>query len=146
MTNTTIGNGGRFANHFFRNLAAHFIAKNNNLKFVYSYSRQFFNLGIELYKNGDQTYNEDFLITELKDYPKAVETIKKTNNKTDFKYKPPRSVQPENVKEMMEIIEDLQIYDSDTGKKLDEWKPFPETKFESERFNTIKKELVSRPT
>jgi len=64
MSNTTIGTGGRFANHFFRNLVAHFIAKNNGLKFKYSYSREFFNLGIDLYKNGNQRYNEDILITD----------------------------------------------------------------------------------
>jgi len=64
MSNTTIGTGGRFANHFFRNLVAHFIAKNNGLKFKYSYAREFFNLGIELYKDGNATHNEDVLITD----------------------------------------------------------------------------------
>jgi hypothetical protein len=64
MANTTLGTRGRFANHFFRNLASHFLAINNNLKFDYSYSREFFNLGIDLYKGGSQTYNENILITD----------------------------------------------------------------------------------
>ena len=64
MINTTINTGGRFANHFFRNLASHFLAKNNDLAFTYSYSQEFFNLGIELYKDGSKTYNENILITD----------------------------------------------------------------------------------
>jgi len=82
MTNTTIGTGGRFANHFFRNLTAHFIAKNNNLKFTYSYSQEFFNLGIELYKNGDQTYNDDFIITDDNFFELIKKNIKLNKNIT----------------------------------------------------------------
>lgn len=84
MTNTTIGTGGRFANHFFRNLAAHFIAKNNNLKFVYSYSRQFFNLGIDLYKDGEQTHNEDFIITD-DNFFELIKNNIKINKNINFK-------------------------------------------------------------
>ena len=64
MANTTIGTSGRFANHFFRNLVSHFLTKNNDLVFSYSYSRQFFNLGIDLYNGGNQTYSENILITD----------------------------------------------------------------------------------
>ena len=39
-------------NHFFRNLVAHFLSLNNNIKFTYSYQSEFNELGIELYKNG----------------------------------------------------------------------------------------------
>jgi len=64
MINTTKETGGRFANHFFRNAVASFLAKINNLNFMYSYEREFFNLGIKLFKNGSETYSENLLITD----------------------------------------------------------------------------------
>ena len=54
--NNTINTPGRFGNHFFRNLVAHFLSLNNNIKFTYSYQSEFNELGIELYKNGTETY------------------------------------------------------------------------------------------
>jgi len=62
--NTTIGSGGRFANHFFRNMMAHFISKNNNIKFKYSYEEEFINLGVELYKEGSSVFNDKFNIND----------------------------------------------------------------------------------
>jgi len=56
--NSTLNTHGRFGNHFFRNLAFHFIAKNNNLKFTYSYPDKFSQLGISLYKDGTNQYND----------------------------------------------------------------------------------------
>jgi hypothetical protein len=64
MINTTKETSGRFANHFFRNIAASALAKINNLKFVYSYEREFFNLGINLFKDGSENYSENLLITD----------------------------------------------------------------------------------
>jgi hypothetical protein len=64
MINTTKETSGRFANHFFRNLAVHFLSKNNQIKFDYSYERQFFNLGIILYKTGANVYSENLEIND----------------------------------------------------------------------------------
>jgi hypothetical protein len=64
MINSTIGTNGRLANHFFRNFAAHFISKNNNIKFSYSYKTEFFNLGIYFFQEGDKTYEKDIIISD----------------------------------------------------------------------------------
>ena len=48
--NTNIGTSGRFGNHFFRNMAAHFICKAIDLKFEYSFEKEFNNLGVYFYK------------------------------------------------------------------------------------------------
>ena len=56
--NNTINSSGRFGNHFFRNLACHFLSLNNDIKFKYSYLNEFNELGINLYTNGVNTYNE----------------------------------------------------------------------------------------
>ena len=47
--NTTKNTGGRFANQFIRNMAAHFLAEQNNIKMEYSYFNEMKELGISLY-------------------------------------------------------------------------------------------------
>lgn len=54
--NTTIHSNGRFANQFFRNMCAHFIAKINNIRFTYSNFKEFQSLGIDLFAHGINTY------------------------------------------------------------------------------------------
>lgn len=49
IINTTINTTGRFGNIFFRNMLAHFICKQNNLKFDYAFFTEFKKLGIELF-------------------------------------------------------------------------------------------------
>jgi len=83
MINTTKETGGRFANHFFRNAVASFLAKINNLNFMYSYEREFFNLGIKLFKNGSETYSENLLITDDNFY-NLIKTSEKINKNIYF--------------------------------------------------------------
>lgn len=47
--NSTHHTGGRFGNHLFRNMAVHFIAKMNNLKIDYTYTKEMNDMGIALY-------------------------------------------------------------------------------------------------
>ena len=61
--NSTIGVGGRFANHFIRNMAAHFIAKHNNIKMTYSYYKEITQLGVNLFIGSNQ-YREVLYITD----------------------------------------------------------------------------------
>ena len=78
--NSTIGSAGRFANHFFRNIAMHFISQNNNIKFNYSYSEEFDKLGVELFKNGTITYNENMVLNDDNFYNLISENIKINKN------------------------------------------------------------------
>lgn len=55
---------GRLCNHFFRNLAASFIAKKIDLKFTYSYLDEFNKLGLILYE-GNQKYSKNVVLNEL---------------------------------------------------------------------------------
>ena len=49
---------GRFANHFFRDLACSFIAGKNNTKFLYGpYKHKILRLGINLFE-GEKNYND----------------------------------------------------------------------------------------
>ena len=52
--NSTHHTGGRFGNHLFRNMAVHFIAKNNKLKIDYTYAKEMNDMGILLYQNDDK--------------------------------------------------------------------------------------------
>ena len=62
MTNDMTGSEGRFCNHIIRALAAHFIAKSQNLKFNYGeYYDKMKQLGIELFI-GNITYNSELKI------------------------------------------------------------------------------------
>jgi len=78
--NSTICSDGRFANHFFRNIAMHFIAQNNNIKFKYSYSEEFDKLGIEFFKNGTNTHNENMILNNDNFYNLISENIKINKN------------------------------------------------------------------
>jgi len=55
---TTENTYGRFANHFIRNMASHILAKKYNLKFIYSYYNEIKELGIDLFIDGINSYNE----------------------------------------------------------------------------------------
>ena len=55
---TTLNTSGRFANHFIRNMASHILAKKYNLKFIYSYYNEIKELGIDLFIDGINVYNE----------------------------------------------------------------------------------------
>jgi hypothetical protein len=57
-TSTTLNTSGRFANHFIRNMASHILAKKYNLKFIYSYYNEIKELGIDLFIDGINSYNE----------------------------------------------------------------------------------------
>lgn len=63
MINTTFNTPGRFGNQFFRNLAVHFIAKNNNLKISYNLNEKFNDLGIDLF-SGSKTYDSEYIIND----------------------------------------------------------------------------------
>jgi len=67
---TTLNTSGRFANHFIRNMASHILAKKYNLKFIYSYHNEIKELGIDLFIDGINSYNETIEIydTNLMDY------------------------------------------------------------------------------
>ena len=61
---TTLDTSGRFANHFIRNMASHILAKKYNLKFIYSYYNEIKELGIDLFIDGINVYNETIIIDE----------------------------------------------------------------------------------
>jgi hypothetical protein len=46
---STVGTGGRFGNHFIRNLAVSILAKTHNLKVSYTYTNEINSLGISLF-------------------------------------------------------------------------------------------------
>ena len=55
---------GRFANHFIRDLASSFIAKNNNIKFFYGqYKDKIQKLGINLFEGGER-YNQNIILDD----------------------------------------------------------------------------------
>ena len=54
---------GRFGNHFFRNMIAHLISENNDIKFNYSYKSELLALGFELYE-GKTTYTGKIFLTD----------------------------------------------------------------------------------
>jgi hypothetical protein len=60
--NITIPPNGRFANHFIRNMASHILAKKYNLKFIYSYYNEIKELGINLFIDGVNLYEESVSI------------------------------------------------------------------------------------
>lgn len=64
MSNDTTRGMGRFGNHFFRNMYAHFMAKKYNLKFVYSLEDKFKELGIEFFKDGENYYDTTIIIKD----------------------------------------------------------------------------------
>ena len=59
---TTEDTSGRFANHFIRNMAAHILSKKYNLKFIYSYYNEIKELGIDLFIDGVNSYEESVSI------------------------------------------------------------------------------------
>lgn len=56
--NITIPPNGGFANHFIRNMASHILAKKYNLKFIYSYYNEIKQLGIDLFIDGINSYDD----------------------------------------------------------------------------------------
>jgi hypothetical protein len=62
--NTTIDSGGRFGNIFIRNMISSRIARQNNLKFLYENDNEITKLGVSLYKEGTNTYNNVLLIDD----------------------------------------------------------------------------------
>lgn len=66
--NNTNGTSGRFANQFYRNMAASFIAKRYDLKFEYSLEKEFKSMGIEFYKEGKNFYQNCICVNEYNFY------------------------------------------------------------------------------
>jgi hypothetical protein len=55
----TVGDFGRFGNLFFRNICASIISKKNNIKFTYAFYEEFKQLGIDLYIDGQLSYEDE---------------------------------------------------------------------------------------
>ena len=85
MINTTINAEGRFYNHFLRNMACHFIAKKNNISFIYSFYEEIKKLGINLFVDGDNFYNlsqeQEINEENFFEYVSSSEKILKSNIK-----------------------------------------------------------------
>ena len=85
MINTTINAEGRFCNHFFRNMACHFIAKKNNISFTYSFYEETKKLGINLFVDGNNYYNlsqeQEINEENFFEYVSSSEKILKSNIK-----------------------------------------------------------------
>ena len=85
MINTTINAEGRFCNHFFRNMACHFIAKKNNINFTYSFYEETKKLGINLFVDGNNYYNlsqeQEINEENFFEYVSSSEKILKSNIK-----------------------------------------------------------------
>ena len=64
--NSTVDVSGscRFGNHVIRNIAAHCIAKQNNIKMTYSFYEEIKQLGIDLFI-GENTYEDTMYISDL---------------------------------------------------------------------------------
>lgn len=75
----TVTVNGRFANAFVNNMCAHFIAKKYNIKFHYLEEKSMELLGIELFKDGVNTFSDCHTIT-LQD-PSFFDYIKQDTNK-----------------------------------------------------------------
>lgn len=58
IINSTYGSPGRFGNQFFHNIAAHIIARKEDLKFVYQDYERMRRLGIDLFIDGKNTFPE----------------------------------------------------------------------------------------
>lgn len=61
---TTIGTGGGIGNIFFRNVILHIISKKENLKASYNIFDKFQKLGIDLFIEGQNEYNEKIMLTD----------------------------------------------------------------------------------
>jgi hypothetical protein len=80
LPNSNINTPGRFGNHFIRNLCAHYISKNNDILFEYSYLTEMESLGLTLFKNGKNTYNlQSYMTINENDFMKYI--IDHKNNK-----------------------------------------------------------------
>lgn len=55
--NTSVGTYGRLCNNIIRNICCSILAKKAGVKFTYLYEKEIDALGIELYKEGTQTYS-----------------------------------------------------------------------------------------
>lgn len=62
--NKSIDAGGRFGNIFFRNMCSSLIANRNNLVFSYENMEEFKKLGIKLYTEGMNIYENTLLVTD----------------------------------------------------------------------------------
>ena len=61
----TVPLGGRFANHFIRNLYLHIISKKYNNKIIYGFYNEIKQLGIELYTEGiNQNFSHTIFISD----------------------------------------------------------------------------------
>lgn len=64
MINSSIILPGRLCNHFFRNIFFDFISRKYNIKFEYGYYEELKKLGIFLYIDGTNKFNDSFLIND----------------------------------------------------------------------------------
>ena len=96
--NSTQHSPGRFGNQFFRNMVAHILAKNGNIRFKYGDFDKMCNLGIDLYNQGTNVFpssdtilinNDNFmeciLNSETQEIPKNIQFHQDTYAQTrDF--------------------------------------------------------------
>lgn len=59
MYNSNSPSAGRLGNQFFRNMASHFLAKKNNIKYTYGFVDSFDKLGISFFMDGEKTYEPE---------------------------------------------------------------------------------------
>jgi len=62
--NTTVEAGGRFGNKFIRNIISSFIAKKNNLVFSYDSFQEMYDLGIILFTEGTNIYDNTLIMND----------------------------------------------------------------------------------
>lgn len=83
MINSNIRSSGRFSNHFFRNMASHFLAIKNNIKYTYSFSEPFKQLGITFFTEGVHTFPSKEILhihtEDLMDYIEKPDKIIQNN-------------------------------------------------------------------
>ncbi len=64
FTNNTECMPGRLGNHFFRNIYFDYISRKHNIKFKYGYFNEFKKLGINLFVDGKNTFQESIIIND----------------------------------------------------------------------------------
>jgi hypothetical protein len=61
---TTIGTGGGIGNVFFKNMVLHILSKKHNLRASYNICHKFKQLGLDLFIDGTNDYNEKIVLTD----------------------------------------------------------------------------------
>lgn len=62
--NSTVNSQGRLCNHFIRNIFFDYVSRKYNLKFEYGYYKELKKIGIPLYIDGTNIFNESFTIND----------------------------------------------------------------------------------